>query len=81
MTQAASDAPARAAAGGRPLTAGVAMLATAVAVNSLLSAVRGREWTLPAEAVRRSPRLIRRGRYASRLRSRTSGRGSKPADL
>ncbi|MFJ4367653.1 hypothetical protein ACIP4S_26270 [Streptomyces chartreusis] len=36
MTQAASDAPARAAAGGRPLTAGVAMLATAVAVNSLL---------------------------------------------
>ncbi|MFB6938134.1 hypothetical protein PGH47_40475 [Streptomyces sp. HUAS 31] len=36
MTQAASDASARAAAGGRPLTAGVAMLATAVAVNSLL---------------------------------------------
>lgn len=36
MTQAASDAPAATAAGGRPLTAGVAMLATAVAVNSLL---------------------------------------------
>ncbi|MGW6789352.1 hypothetical protein [Streptomyces chartreusis] len=36
MTQAASDGPARAAARGRPLTAGVAMLATAVAVNSLL---------------------------------------------
>ncbi|MEU1256294.1 hypothetical protein ACWHLZ_40535 [Streptomyces chartreusis] len=36
MTQAASDALAPTAAGGRPLTAGVAMLATAVAVNSLL---------------------------------------------
>ncbi|MER5939537.1 hypothetical protein ABT121_19700 [Streptomyces sp. NPDC001928] len=35
MTQ-ASDTPAHAASGGRPLTAGVAMLATAVAVTSLL---------------------------------------------
>ncbi|MEU9657252.1 hypothetical protein [Streptomyces chartreusis] len=36
MTQAASDASARSAVDGRPLTAGVAMLATVVAVNSLL---------------------------------------------